>query len=547
MVFEKKFYDILGVSTDAPEEVLKKNYRKLALKFHPDKNPDGGEKFKDISMAYNTLSDPEKRKLYDLKGEKGLSISKKPQPPQPESEEDDEESDESLEDEDGSSDDYDFMPFEFSFPHEPGFKFRQTYRFSSFSFTSSCSPEPPTYHNLDESKTSRGEKSFQQKPRAVNTNPEPNFQRRSGHHDKKAPAPKPQKPEPKFDFHFQEQMRKARQTESASQTHPSASSPAANSARGGIVSDSDPEEIEEDAVCSDSDVDSDGDNSKFLQDTSEDEDEEEQSDDDDLFQSHQTQKKPFLFKKTVLEDEDEEEQSDDDDDDLFQSHQIQKKPFLSKKTVLDPVIDSSRLLQESSEDEDKSSDDYDDDDDDLQFHSEPTSFKNPYFDGSDEEDNIEDIEIGEIRNTNRRRLRKYNSDFKNSEVDSDNDSESWNSGQEDSNEEDSEDPDSEEENKQDFDDDRMEEDDSDDDSMTEEEEFYMYAKHKDNSSIVNKPTKPQIQQVQPKFVKRQFSNRESLHINNPHQSQSCSNTLKVIKTLTRDERKVKHNNVKKIS
>ena len=83
--------------------------------------------------------------------------------------------------------------------------------------------------------------------------------------------------------------------------------------------------------------------------------------------------------------------------------------------------------------------------------------------------------------------------------------------------------------------------------MTEEEEFYMYAKHKDNSSIVNKPTKPQIQQVQPKFVKRQFSNRESLHINNPHQSQSCSNTLKVIKTLTRDERKVKHNNVKKIS
>ena len=76
MVFEKKFYDILGVSTDAPEEVLKKNYRKLALKFHPDKNPDGGEKFKDISMAYNTLSDPEKRKLYDLKGEKGLSISK---------------------------------------------------------------------------------------------------------------------------------------------------------------------------------------------------------------------------------------------------------------------------------------------------------------------------------------------------------------------------------------------------------------------------------------------------------------------------------------
>ena len=107
MVFESKFYDILDVSTDASEDVLKKNYRKLALKFHPDKNPDGGEKFKDISMAYNTLSDPEKRKIYDLKGEKGLNSSKKPPPPQTDSDDEDEESDETLEDEEESSDDDD--------------------------------------------------------------------------------------------------------------------------------------------------------------------------------------------------------------------------------------------------------------------------------------------------------------------------------------------------------------------------------------------------------------------------------------------------------
>ena len=558
MVFEQKFYDILGVSTDAPDEVLKKNYRKLALKFHPDKNPDGSEKFKDISMAYNTLSDPDKRKLYDLKGERGLSISKKPQPPQPESEdeEEDEESNESLEDEDGSSDeDDDFIPFEFSFPHGPSVKFRQTYSFGTFSFTSSYSHEPPTYHNLDEN--SRDEKSFQQKPKTGNTYPEPTFQQSSGHHDKRAPAPKPQKPEPKFYFHFQEEMRnaRARQSEHDSQSHLNASSrqspPPANYARREIVSDSDPEEIEEDAVYSDSDLESDdGDNSKPLQNTSEDEDEEEQSD-DELLHSHQTQKKPDLRKSN-------------------------RKPFIFKKTGPDPAINSSRLLQESSEDDDQSSDDYEDDEsDDFRFHKmngESTSFKNPYFDGSDEEDNIEDIETGEIRNTSTGRNREYKSDFKDSEDETSkvySDHVSWNSGQEDSNEEDSEDPDSDEdsmeeenhdsdedsmgEENHDSDEDSMEEenhdsdddrkdddyDNSDDDSMEEEDEFYMYAKHKKDDSSTK--VKPQVQQPK-KPVKRPFSNREteSLYSSNPPQSQStsCRNTLKVIQTLTRDERKV---------
>ncbi|XP_041977186.1 dnaJ homolog subfamily B member 6 isoform X2 [Aricia agestis] len=74
------YYRTLGVSRTATEAEIKKAYRKLALKWHPDKNPDNADeanrRFKEISEAYEVLSDERKRQVYDQYGKEGLSSSR---------------------------------------------------------------------------------------------------------------------------------------------------------------------------------------------------------------------------------------------------------------------------------------------------------------------------------------------------------------------------------------------------------------------------------------------------------------------------------------
>lgn len=65
------YYKILGVNKDADENEIKKAYRKLAIKYHPDKNlgnKEAEEKFKEINEAYEVLSDKDKRSKYDMYG-----------------------------------------------------------------------------------------------------------------------------------------------------------------------------------------------------------------------------------------------------------------------------------------------------------------------------------------------------------------------------------------------------------------------------------------------------------------------------------------------
>ena len=76
MANKRDCYDILGVNRDASDEDIKKSYRKLAMKFHPDRNPDSKdaeEKFKEAKEAYEILSEPEKRRAYDAYGHAGVN------------------------------------------------------------------------------------------------------------------------------------------------------------------------------------------------------------------------------------------------------------------------------------------------------------------------------------------------------------------------------------------------------------------------------------------------------------------------------------------
>src|SRR6201999_1324664 len=75
MSTKRDFYEILNVTKGATQEEIKKAYRKVAIQFHPDKNPDNKaaeEKFKEAAEAYEVLSDADKRAQYDRYGHAGL-------------------------------------------------------------------------------------------------------------------------------------------------------------------------------------------------------------------------------------------------------------------------------------------------------------------------------------------------------------------------------------------------------------------------------------------------------------------------------------------
>ena len=75
MADKRDYYEVLGLQKGASEDEIKKAFRKLAMKYHPDKNPgdkEAEEKFKEINEAYAVLSDPEQKSKYDRFGHAGI-------------------------------------------------------------------------------------------------------------------------------------------------------------------------------------------------------------------------------------------------------------------------------------------------------------------------------------------------------------------------------------------------------------------------------------------------------------------------------------------
>ena len=77
MASKRDYYEILGIGREATDEDIKKAFRKLAFKYHPDHNQEdnSGEAFKEINEAYEVLSDREKRAIYDRYGHAGMGSS----------------------------------------------------------------------------------------------------------------------------------------------------------------------------------------------------------------------------------------------------------------------------------------------------------------------------------------------------------------------------------------------------------------------------------------------------------------------------------------
>src|SRR5689334_5638693 len=75
-VSKRDYYEVLGIDRGADDQALKSAYRKLALQYHPDRNPnnkEAEEKFKEAAEAYSVLSDPQKRAAYDRFGHQGVA------------------------------------------------------------------------------------------------------------------------------------------------------------------------------------------------------------------------------------------------------------------------------------------------------------------------------------------------------------------------------------------------------------------------------------------------------------------------------------------